>query len=203
VGITDHNSAANAGAVVEAARGTGLWVLPGMEVETREEVHVLSLFGQVARAEALQDLVYARLPARQNDEAAFGVQLVVDAEDTYVRHEKRLLLVASSLGLVELADHVGRLGGICIPAHVDRPSYGLVGVLGFVPPEPVWPALEVSRHARPEEFAAPSRAVIRSSDAHELADLGTATTTFYMEAPSLDELLLACRHEAGRSVGVP
>ena len=202
VAITDHNSAANAAAVVEAARGTSLWVLPGMEVETREEVHVLSLFGNVADAEAWQEVVYANLPPLRNDEAAFGVQLVVSSEDEYLRHEARRLLVATSLSLADVALHVARLGGICIPAHVDRQAYGLVGVLGFVPAEPVFPALEVSPRARRSDYEQPGVAVLRSSDAHDLRELGTVTSTFYLAAPELAEVELACRGVAGRRVEV-
>lgn len=202
IGITDHNSSANARAVVGAARGSGLWVLPGMEVESREEVHVLCLFERADEAEAWQEVVYAHLPPLVNDEAAFGAQLVVSAEDEFVRHETRRLLVATSLGIAEVAERVAGLGGICIPAHVDRQAYGLIGVLGFVPPEPAFPALEVSRHARPADHAAPGRAVLRSSDAHDLDDLGTATSTFHLAEPTLAELVLACRGEAGRWVEV-
>ncbi|HHE71657.1 MAG TPA: PHP domain-containing protein, partial [Chloroflexi bacterium] len=42
--ITDHNATANAPAVRQAAEGTPLTVLLGMELQTREEVDVLCLF---------------------------------------------------------------------------------------------------------------------------------------------------------------
>lgn len=202
VAIADHNSAANVRAVVEAARGTGLRVLPGMEVESREEVHVLSLFEEVEQAEAWQEVVYAHLPDLPNDEAAFGAQLVVSADDGYIRHEGRRLLVATFLGLDELVERVVGLGGVVIPAHVDRPAYGLVGVLGFVPPGPDFLALEVSRHAGLAKYVAPGRACIRSSDAHDLGEVGRATTVFHLASPTLAELRLACRGEAGRWVEV-
>jgi len=38
--VTDHNACANCAAVMQAAEGTGLVVLPGMEVQTAEEVHI-------------------------------------------------------------------------------------------------------------------------------------------------------------------
>src|SRR5512143_1389353 len=66
--ITDHNATANiaavqkAAAAASAAAGTELTILPGMELQTREEVHVLCLFDKLEQAFALQQWVDARLP---------------------------------------------------------------------------------------------------------------------------------------------
>ncbi len=202
IAITDHNSAENAAATVEAGRRVGLAVLPGLELETSEEVHVLALFEKASQAIDMQSIVYAHLPVLANDESVFGVQLVVDADDQYVRREPRRLLVATSLSLSEVCALAGALGGICVPAHVDRPAYGLVGVLGFVPTEPSFPALEISGHARAQDYALPDRAALRSSDAHDIDDLGRATTDFFITQPTLAEIVLACRSEGGRRVEV-
>ena len=50
IAITDHNTAENVGAVQRAARDTGLVVLAGMEVQTREEAHILCLFDRLEQA---------------------------------------------------------------------------------------------------------------------------------------------------------
>ena len=44
IAITDHNSCKNCRAVVEAGKRAGLLVIPGMEICTNEEVHVVCLF---------------------------------------------------------------------------------------------------------------------------------------------------------------
>jgi hypothetical protein len=44
IAVTDHNASANVAAVQQAAQGTALTVLPGMELQTREEVHLLCVF---------------------------------------------------------------------------------------------------------------------------------------------------------------
>jgi len=202
IAITDHNSAENTAAVVEAGRRVGLTVLPGLEIETSEEVHVLALFEEVSQAIDMQSIVYSHLPDLPNDEAVYGAQLVVDADDQFVRRETRRLLVATSLNLSDTFNLASALGGISIPAHVDRSAYGLVGVLGFVPHQPGFPALEVSRHARAHDYAQPGRAAIRSSDAHDLDDLGRAATDFVVAQPTLAEIVLACRGEESRRVEV-
>ncbi|MBI3946499.1 MAG: PHP domain-containing protein [Armatimonadetes bacterium] len=201
VAITDHNSVENARAVMEAARGTGLAVIPGMEVETVEEVHVLALFGSLTQALRWQDVVYARLPDLPNDERHFGVQALVGPDDGVRGVLDRRLATATSLSLDEVVVRVSALGGISIPSHVDRPAYGLLGVLGFIPAGLDVPAVEVSPRC-PESVLASleGRCVLRGSDAHRLDALGTARSRFLMAAPTVPELALACRGLEGRQV---
>lgn len=205
IAITDHNSVANVEAVVQAARGTGLMVLPGMELETREEVHVIVLFESAQQARCWQETVYAHLPDVLNDEAAFGAQLIVDASGELVRREDRRLLMACDLSIDQVFGQVSRLGGFCIPAHVDRPSYSLLSTLGFIPPEIDVPAVEISRCLEPSEAVQRlpglrGRTLIQSSDAHSLGDVGAARTCFELEELTLSELVLACRGRKGRRV---
>ena len=201
--VTDHNSAENAGAVIEASADSGLRVLPGMEVETREEVHLLALFEEVENARRWQEVVYEHLPDLPNQEAVFGVQVVVNAEDRIVRRERRRLLMASELPVQTVVDEVGRLGGICIAAHVDRPSYSIIQTLGFVPPGLDLAALEVSRNVScAQQYRQQARldgyGIVQSSDAHDLDDLGVARTEFFLAEPTLAEIAMACRGQQGR-----
>ncbi len=203
IGIADHNSAENVAAIAIAAQRKGLRVLPGIEVTTREEVHVLALFDSVAAAVAWQDYLYGHLPPLRNDERAFGTQLVVDEGDQIIRVNQRLLLTATDLSLGEVIAAVKRAGGVAIPAHVDRVAFGLLGQLGFVPADLDIPIVEVSRYTDPHEAVSlhPSlagRAVLQSSDAHFLDEIGVAPTILWVEQPSLHELLLACHGSAGR-----
>ena len=183
--ITDHNTTGNCGAMMQAAAGTGLTVLPGMEVQTREEVHVLCLFDTLEQAQTWEAVVYARLPDALNPEDAFGAQYVVDAEGEYVRTETRLLLTSTDLSLDDVVAGVNALGGAAIPAHVDRPMYGLLAQLGFAPPGLNVAAMEVSRHADATSLLGehPGLAewpLITGSDAHRLSEM---TPTLSCPAP--------------------
>ena len=62
IAVTDHNAAENCAAVIQAAAGTGLTVLPGMEVQTSEEVHVLCWFDTLEQALTWQGIVFNHLP---------------------------------------------------------------------------------------------------------------------------------------------
>ncbi len=176
IAVTDHNSVGNVRAVLAAAEGTGLAVTPGMEVESREEAHLVCLFDTAEQAEAWGALVTAHLPRRRNDERFFGAQFLVDAEGEYVRTEERLLLTSTDLAVEEIAREVSALGGLVVPAHVDRPANSLLVNLGFVPPELDVPGLEISRWASEPEFrrAHPELArygFVSSGDAHRLSEL--------------------------------
>jgi len=203
IAVTDHNSAANCAAVIQAAQGTGLAVLPGMEVQTAEEIHVICLFDTVEQALTWQGTVFDHLPDQANAEDLFGAQYVVDAEGEYLRTETRLLQTATDLPLEEILRRVKALGGLAIPAHVDRPSYSLLANLGFVPAGLDAPALEIFRLTDPAAAIArwPDLApypLIRSGDAHRLNEI-TPALKLTLAAPMVAELALALAGSNGRS----
>lgn len=203
--VTDHNSAANVAAVVAAARrAAGPVVLAGLEVQTREEVHLVCLFEEVGAARELQEIVYAHLPPVPNREEFFGRQIVFDAGGREIGREERLLLQSTDLGLEAVAAYAEKLGGLAFPAHVERPAYGLLGVLGVPPPRLVVAAVEIADPTREQEiiacFGRPGPAVICSSDAHRPAEIGRRVTRFYLEAPTLEEIRRALAREQGRKV---
>jgi 3',5'-nucleoside bisphosphate phosphatase len=176
IAVTDHNTAGNCAAVMQAAAGTGITVLPGMEVQTAEEVHVVCLFDTLEQALTWQGTVYDHLPDQVNPEEVLGGQFVVDATGDYLSTETRLLLTSTDLTLEDVVRRVGVLGGLAIPAHIDRPSFSLLANLGFVPPHLDVPALEIFRRSEPADVIAQSPDVaayplIRNSDAHQLNEM--------------------------------
>jgi 3',5'-nucleoside bisphosphate phosphatase len=202
IAITDHNSAENVQAVQRAAAGSSLTVIPGMEVQTLEEVHGVCLFPGLEQALAWQQVVYANLPDRPNPAEVFGAQLVVDETGEFVRFNERLLLTACALTIDAVVTGVRALGGLCIAAHVDREAFSLLANLGFVPPGLALAALEVSGHTGPKAFRAlhPELAdwpIIQSGDAHRLSEMRAALCLTVQE-PTLAELAMALRGEKGR-----
>jgi PHP family Zn ribbon phosphoesterase len=203
IGIADHNSAENVVAVSRAA-GERITVLSGLEVTSREEVHVLALFDSPASALGLQALVYENLPG-ENDEETFGMQPIVNEHDEVEGFSPRLLIGATALPLEDIVDRIRRDGGLAIAAHVDREAFGIIAQLGFVPPALPLSALEVSgRKTRAEALALYSEGgrypVIRSSDAHAPEEIGAATTTFVLDSPTCAEIGRGLKGELGRKV---
>ena len=142
--LTDHNSGANVPALLEAAEGTGITVLPGMELETAEEIHAICFFDTLAQLQAFENIVNSNLPDYRNNEAFFGAQLVVDKDGNFLKKEERLLSTATRLPIIEAKNIVLELGGLFIPAHVEREENGLLPRLGGIPPEMELSIVEVS-----------------------------------------------------------
>ncbi len=206
IAVTDHNSAENASAVVAAAQGSELTVLPGMEVETKEEVHVVCLFDTVDQALEWQEVVYSHLPPARNNPEFFGEQFVVDAQGDFVRRNERLLATSTSLSVEQVTRMVTERAGLCIAAHVDRPSYSLLANLGLVPPGAQFAAMEVTPRASIIDLPRmhPSLAgytLIRSGDVHRLSEMGNSAE-LTVAARTIAELSMAFRGEGGRKVTV-
>ncbi len=176
IAITDHNASANIEAVQKAARGTELVVLPGMELQTSEEVHVLCLFDELDQIRAFQQMVDASSPALPNNIEFFGEQFVVDDTGDFLRREERLLLTSSGLTIRRAWEQVTDLGGLLIPAHVNRKANGLIQTLGFVPEDTPIEILEISIHITPQAAVAAYPQIqgyplIQNGDAHFLEDI--------------------------------
>jgi PHP family Zn ribbon phosphoesterase len=211
IGVVDHNAAGNARAMVAAAAaptaGEPVRVLPGIEVETSEGVHVVCLCDNADTAEELQEFVWARLPSAPNRAQTFGEQVLLTPNGRPQGQEMRLLLQSADVGVEELCSEGQRRGLLTIAAHVTRRAYGLIGVLGFVPPQLPVDALElgapgqtpmpVNGQAQGDLTRYPQ---VRSSDAHQLEDVGRVCTEFWLAEPTVAELRLALRQSLGRRV---
>lgn len=202
--ITDHNATANIEAVIKAAKGSDVKILPGMELHTKEEVHVLCLFEDIAQAAALQDIVNTALPPILNNPDYFGEQFVVDETGDFIRREVALLLTAVDITLKQAVEIVAGLGGLLIPAHVNRKAFGLIPTLGFIPEElSGCSVMEISRHlkfdnAKKEFPQLHGKDLIQSGDVHRLNEF-LGVNNFSMMEPTISELKLAFAHTAGRS----
>lgn len=202
IAITDHNASANVSAVQQAAQGSDLIVLPGMELQTREEVHVLCLFDTMEQLISWQIQVNATLPNIENNIDFFGEQFIVDNTGDFLAREPRLLITSSSMTIEEAFEGVMHLGGLFIPAHINRKAFGLIENLGFVPPDLAIEALEISRHITPE--AAYSKfpqirpyPLIQNGDVHQL-DSFLGNNILTMETPTIAEIRKAIKNSDGR-----
>lgn len=208
IAITDHNTTENAGAAIEAAAGTGLAVLPGIELTTAEEVHLLGLFETGADLGPFQAEVYRNLPDVPSKMKFVDDQVVVDVEDGVVGFCPRCLFGATRFSVQEAVRLIRGHGGLVVASHVDRDSFSLISQLGFIPPGLGLDAVEVSprmteTEARTAFGPFDGLPVVSFSDAHKPEEIGAATTGFLVEGPTLAEVRLALAGEAGRKVLAP
>jgi len=176
IAVTDHNSVSNCEAVLSCAVDRDIIVVPGMELETMEEIHLVCLFPSIGAALKMQDIVFDALPKIKNREDIFGCQVLLDEKDVITGYVERLLLTAAMLGVEDVVHRVRNLGGAVIPAHVDRESFSIISNLGTVPENLNFKYLELSRQCDTEEFKRKNRfssgyKLIKSSDAHTLGDI--------------------------------
>jgi PHP family Zn ribbon phosphoesterase len=204
IAICDHNTVENAGAAMREGERQGVRVLPGMEVCSKEEVHILALFETLDAAWKMQTYVYANLPGENRPEV-FGCQVVANEHDEVLAENPRLLIGATRLGLHDIVKKTHELGGLSLSCHVDRPAYGIINQLGFIPADLALDGVEVSRHikladahktvAGIEKFSC-----ITSSDAHFLEDIGKVWTIFQMAEPTIAEIRKSLLQRGGRRI---
>lgn len=174
IAITDHNTCANVQAVLNCTKNTSLLVIPGMEIETAEEIHVVCLFPNAEKAAEMQSLVYSNLPNIKNKEDIFGEQLILNEHDELIRKEDRLLLTSTAITINEVFQIVNHeLGGIAIPAHIDRQANSILSSFGIMPEDIYIKCVEISDKKAEDLVIAKDPKInnmkkIYSSDAHYL-----------------------------------
>lgn len=193
IAITDHNSAANLPAALTACEAYGIQLLPGIEVNTAEEIHVLCYFKTVAQALAFGDILYDALPRFPYDETIWGRQLVMNADDEITGSIDKLLTGAVSMDIYSVKALCEEMGGIAVPAHVDKDSYSLLSVLGFLPEDLSFSMLELRSPETLSDYVQKGRLpagceILTSSDAHCIEQIGSCLQTLSAQS-HLNKLL--------------
>ena len=203
IAISDHNTTRQVKVAQKIGRERGLFVLGGVEVTSQEEAHCLCFFETDAQLDAFQEFLDAHLPPIPNDEDRFGYQLIVDENEEIVGEEPYHLLNAIDVDIDGLYDEVHRIGGLFVPAHVNKSTTSLTSQLGFVPPDIRADGLEINKFITGDEmvkkFAYLKRFnFITDSDAHFIPDVGSVYNVIHMEHRSFAEFAMALRGEEGR-----
>jgi PHP family Zn ribbon phosphoesterase len=202
IGICDHNSSENSPGVMNASKKTRIKVIPGLEVTSQEEVHILALFDSLEAALRLQEHVYDNLPG-ENDEKAFGQQVIVNEKEEVEGFSDKLLIGATTIPLEEVVRLIHSWGGLAIASHIDREAFSIIGQLGFIPKNLALDALEISPRIPIEEAMKTypyDYPITCSSDAHYPDDIGKGYTIFLLEEASLAEIKKALKNEEGRKL---
>lgn len=185
--LTDHNTVKNCLAFFKAAKRHGIIPLAGMELTTAEDIHLVCLFSDIDNAIKFGEYVETARILIKNRTDIFGNQLIVDDEDNVTGTEENLLTNATCLTLDEAPRAVEGFGGVCIPAHIDRQSNGLLAVLGAFPRTPYFGCAEVHDGETAHEYAEKYRKrIITSSDAHYLWDIKERRDFFELDCKRED-----------------
>lgn len=189
IAVTDHNTGGNVEAVMTCADRIGLMVIPGMELQTKEEIHVLCYFGRLGDLKAFEsELEPYRMPI-PNKVERFGHQWLMDSEDNVIKEYPNALILSLNIGLDDVDEMVERHSGIMIPAHINKGANGLIKYLGFVPDNLVGRTMEVSNKVSVDPKWVENSRVIYNSDAHFITDINEKEHFMNVESATVDAVI--------------
>lgn len=194
IAVTDHNSCKNCPAVMAAAEEYGILAIPGMEINTSEEVHAVCLFEELKAAMEFDAYVYEKLMPFPNNEKIFGRQLIYDNSDQICGKVENLLINAVDISFDQLWALVRGYGGVMFPAHVDKTANSLISNLGFIPPDSQFRTAEVKDlkklHKLQKEHPYLQQCkIISNSDAHYLEHINEPELTLHVAEKSVKAIL--------------
>lgn len=205
IAITDHNSTRHCRLAEHYSHNRDIFVLCGAEITTKEEAHCLAYMPDHESLDKLQAYLDEHLPNIPNNPDVFGDQVQIDEDMNIVYEESRLLTSAIDQSVNQIADFVHSIGGLFVPAHIDKTTTSLISQLGFIPFDLDYDAVELSKHGNKDEMLKihkylKNKTFTRSSDAHLPDIIGTAPCYLEMETRSFEEIKMAFQNKDGRRV---
>ncbi|MDD6265384.1 MAG: PHP domain-containing protein [Clostridia bacterium] len=184
--LTDHNSSKNCPAFFKACKRNGIIPIAGMELTTAEDVHMLCLFPTLESAMDFDSFVYPLIMPVKNNPQIFGNQIIYNENDEVASTLDTLLISATSLDISNAIIEVEKRLGVCYPAHIDRPSNGIITALGDIPEFYRFKCCEFND---PSNIAAyrmqypitETMNIVCSSDAHCLWNISEAENSFEID----------------------
>ena len=194
IALTDHNSTKNCKAAVEIGKKVGVLVIPGMELCTIEEVHVVCLFPTIEKAETFEAALSQKRIRVKNRPEIFGDQIIMDEFDREIGREKFLLINAINISIGEVTHLVKKYAGAAFPAHIDKESYSVLSSLGEIPPEAKFKTVEIFRKQNVEKLLKEHKklskmSILFNSDAHTLGQIGANEKSIFLDEISIEALL--------------
>lgn len=205
IGITDHNCTRHCRLAEHYSHNRDIFVLCGAEVTTKEEAHCVAFFETHETLDLFQKFLDEHLPDIPNVPDIFGDQVQINEEFEIVYEEPKLLTSAIDVNIEGIAAKVMELGGIFIPAHIDKMKNSVISQLGFIPFDLPYDAVELSKHGDKEKILQEhpylkNKMFTRASDAHQPDTIATAPCYFELETRSFSEIRKALHGEDGRLV---
>ena len=196
IALTDHNTCKNCASAMAIGKEYGITVIPGMELTTSEEVHVLCLFHNLEDAMGFDAYVEPRILQIPNDPKAFGDQFLCDENDEVIGTFPTLLISATDISFDKVDEAIKPFNGVMVPAHIDKNSFSLMSNLGFVPPDSDFKCFELANMANLHKLQEANPYlkncnVITDSDAHYIDRINEAVNTLYAQSNSIDDVLSA------------
>jgi PHP family Zn ribbon phosphoesterase len=194
IALTDHNSSQNCPAAMKVGERAGLLVIPGMELCTNEDVHIVCLFRTLSGALAFEAEIWKNMMKIKNRPDIFGEQLILDDGDNVIGNEDSLLITASAVSTDDALSLARSFGGTAFPAHADKTANGIINILGAVPPEAGFKTAELSPSCDGKNFVKknPSlsgKLILKNSDAHYLENISEPVNFLSLTNKSVESVI--------------
>ncbi len=194
IALTDHNSVLNCEAVMQLGEENDLLVIPGMELTTQEEIHVVCLFPTLEKALEWNDYVKEHQMQFKNRTDIYGRQVIMDKDDNEIGEVENLLILATDISVMDVKSLVESFSGVCYPAHINRDSMSIISSLGDIPPECGFRCAEVSSSGDIDKLKAMypilnDMLIVRDSDAHYLENMKDAENFFELDELTIESVL--------------
>lgn len=186
ISLADHNTAKNLPAITEVGERVGVKIIPGIEVTTKEEVHVLCYFRELKDAVKFGDLIYDSLPPIKNIPDIFGQQNIYNSKDEIIGTLEKLLINACPYSIEDIFDMVKDYQGVMVPAHINKLSNSILSILGFMPENLKIGLVEVYQKLPVDKNIFKNYKVLYNSDAHQLTDISERVN--FLDVNSMDEV---------------
>lgn len=188
ISITDHNTARNVAAFINFCKGK--IVVPGIEIHTMEDVHVLGYFFSIQNCLAVSKIVEENITPFPYDPEKFGYQLVINELEEFVDTIDFYLGFPTKLTIDDAIEIINIHKGIPVFAHVDR-KFGVIYQLGMIPGGTN--VIEVRRKETFLEFKDKGFIILTSSDAHQPDEVGSRKIYLSSKIENADDVLSALR----------
>jgi len=191
IAVTDHNGIKNVRICHEVGQALGLIVVPGMEIQTIEDVHSIALFKSIEALENFyREIEHKRLLIK-NKPDKFGYQCVYNAADEIISYEENYLITPFNITLDHMIELARKYEGLVFPAHINRNSFSIIKSLGFIAKE-----LDIKNiewyGKRPEDVESYSKRMFKTyrelinSDAHDLINISEKENYIEVQEMSIE-----------------
>ena len=204
IALTDHNSSRNCAAAMAVGREIGLTVIPGMELTTCEDIHVVCLFPDLEKAMEWDAYVDKHRIKVRNRPEIYGRQVMMNEYDEETGEIEHLLLPATEISIMNAYPTVKAFGGICYPAHIDRDSFSVLSVLGEIDESCGFRTAELADFSKLQELKKHhpilnAMTIVTDSDAHYLENMREAS--YWLETDDLTAKAVLKRLDQGDENG--
>ncbi|MDD3140499.1 MAG: PHP domain-containing protein [Lachnospiraceae bacterium] len=199
IALTDHNSCKNCLSAIKWGELYNITVIPGMELCTSEEVHIICLFPTLHDALLFEVYIHNHMLLIENREAIFGKQQVLNESDEVIDIVKDLLITSTTISFDAIDSLVSSYHGLWFPAHIDKNSTSLISNLGFIPPDSTFTCVELHdlknlHHLQKEHPYLKNCNILCNSDAHYLQDIHESKYQLFSNSKSMEDIFYSIKN---------